>query len=109
MNKHVRIRIRRRRERGVRIDVGSAVQRRAAPSSLEVGETGMMLKDTMLYLAKQDGSRTFVSHNRAARRVARRFVAGEVLDEAMDVARALNREHISVSLDHLGENVSDAA
>lgn len=69
----------------------------------------MMLKDTMLYLAKQDGIRTFVSHNRAARRVARRFVAGEVLDEAMDVARALNREHISVSLDHLGENVSDAA
>ncbi|HST86908.1 MAG TPA: proline dehydrogenase family protein [Ktedonobacterales bacterium] len=69
----------------------------------------MMLKDTMLYLAKQDGIRAFVSHNRAARRVARRFVAGEALDEALDVARALNREHISVSLDHLGENVADAA
>lgn len=68
-----------------------------------------MLKDTMLYLAKQDGIRAFVSHNRAARRVARRFVAGEALDEALDVARALNREHISVSLDHLGENVADAA
>src|SRR5262245_17250623 len=67
-----------------------------------------MLKDTMLFLAKQDGIREFVSHNRAARRVARRFVAGETLDEAMDVTEALNRRHISVSLDHLGENVSDA-
>ena len=68
-----------------------------------------MLKDTMLYLARQDGIRKFVSHNTAARRVARRFVAGESLDDAMQVAHALNKQHISVSLDHLGENVSDAA
>src|SRR5579859_469210 len=68
-----------------------------------------MLKDTMLYLAKQDGIRHFVSTNPATRRVARRFVAGEALDEALDVTRALNRRHISVTLDHLGENVADAA
>ena len=68
-----------------------------------------MLKDTMLYLARQDGIRKFVSHNTAARRVARRFVAGESLDDAMLVAHTLNKQHISVSLDHLGENVSDAA
>lgn len=67
-----------------------------------------MLKDTMLYLAKRDGIRHFVSSNPAARRVARRFVAGEALAEALDVTRALNRQHISVSLDHLGENVTDA-
>jgi proline dehydrogenase len=48
-----------------------------------------MLKDTMLYLAKQDGIRHFVSTNPATRRV--------------------NRQHISVTLDHLGENVADAA
>jgi proline dehydrogenase len=63
----------------------------------------------MLYLARQDGIRTFVSHNPAARRVARRFVAGEALDDAMGVALALNRQGISVSLDHLGENVFDTA
>jgi proline dehydrogenase len=62
----------------------------------------------LLFLARQDGIRRFVSTNSAARRVARRFVAGEELDEAMLVARALNRQHIAVSLDHLGENVSDA-
>ena len=68
-----------------------------------------MLKDTMLYLARQDGIRKFVSHNTAARRVARRFVAGESLEDAMLVAHTLNKQHISVSLDHLGENVADAA
>jgi proline dehydrogenase len=67
-----------------------------------------MLKDTMLYLARQEGIRQFVIHNGAARKVARRFVAGERLDEAIAVTHALNGEHISVSLDHLGENVADA-
>jgi proline dehydrogenase len=69
----------------------------------------MMLKDTMLYLARQEGIRQFVSTNPAARRVARRFVAGETLGEAMAVALALNKQHISTSLDYLGENVADAA
>jgi proline dehydrogenase len=35
-------------------------------------------------------------------------VAGETLDEAIAVTHSLNGEHISVSLDHLGENVADA-
>lgn len=67
-----------------------------------------MLKDTMLYLARQDAIRQFVTHNAAVRKMSRRFVAGETLDEAIAVAHALNGEHISVSLDHLGENVADA-
>jgi proline dehydrogenase len=66
-----------------------------------------MLKDTMLFLARQDSIRHFVSSNPAARRVARRFTAGETIDEALEVAQALNRKRISVSLDHLGENVSE--
>jgi proline dehydrogenase len=68
-----------------------------------------MLKDTMLYLARQEGIRDFVIHNPTTRRVARRFVAGETLDEAIAATRPLNQRHIAVSLDHLGENVSDAA
>jgi len=67
-----------------------------------------MLKESMLYLARQEGIRTFVVGNGATRRVARRFVAGETLEEAIGVAQKLNARHISVSLDHLGENVSDA-
>ncbi|HEX6819796.1 MAG TPA: proline dehydrogenase family protein [Ktedonobacterales bacterium] len=68
-----------------------------------------MLKEPLLYLARQDSTRQFVTTNPAARRMARRFVAGETLDDAIAVTRALNARHISVSLDHLGENVSDAA
>jgi proline dehydrogenase len=41
-----------------------------------------------------------------ARRLAARFVAGETLDDAMAVSRRLNQEHITVTLDHLGESVT---
>src|SRR5438067_4416775 len=67
-----------------------------------------MLRDTLLYLAQNEGLRNFVISNRATRSVSRRFVAGEVLDDAIETARALNRQNMHVSLDHLGENVSDA-
>lgn len=67
-----------------------------------------MLKESMLFLAQQDSIRQLTQHNPIAQRVARRFVAGETLDEAIQVAHALNRHRISVSLDHLGENTSDA-
>lgn len=41
-----------------------------------------------------------------ARRLSSRFVAGDTLPEALDVSRAVNREGIAVTLDHLGENVA---
>jgi proline dehydrogenase len=47
--------------------------------------------------------------NGVSRRVARRFVAGETLDDAIEAAHAVNRAGSSVSLDLLGENVSDEA
>lgn len=40
---------------------------------------------------------------------ASRFVAGETLDQALAVARDLNRRSIQVTLDHLGEDVSTEA
>jgi len=43
----------------------------------------------------------------AGRRLSGRFVAGEALDDAVAVAEALNTEGFRVSLDHLGEHVSD--
>ncbi len=66
-----------------------------------------MLRDTLLYLAHNDKVRNFVISNRAMRGVSRCFVAGEALDEAIQVARAVNRQSMHVTLDHLGENVSD--
>ena len=41
-----------------------------------------------------------------ARRLSERFIAGETLAEALSVARKVNSEGISVTLDHLGENVT---
>ena len=43
-----------------------------------------------------------------ARRLSERFVAGETLAEALAVAKKVNSEGISVTLDHLGENVTSA-
>jgi len=47
--------------------------------------------------------------NGASRAVARRFVAGESLDDAVAVVRTLNRSGYLTSLDLLGENVADEA
>jgi proline dehydrogenase len=66
-----------------------------------------MLKGTLLYLAQNGTVRNFVVHNRATRGVSRRFVAGEALDDAIEATRALNQRNMHVSLDHLGENVTD--
>ncbi len=66
-----------------------------------------MLKNTLLYMAQNESVRHFVMSNRTARGVSRRFVAGEALDEALAVTKVLNQRGLHVSLDHLGENVSD--
>jgi proline dehydrogenase len=44
--------------------------------------------------------------SRLARRLSSRFVAGDTLADALNVSRRINREGISVTLDHLGENVT---
>ena len=44
-----------------------------------------------------------------ARRLAARFVAGDSLADGLEVARRINREGISITLDHLGENVTSLA
>jgi proline dehydrogenase len=89
----------------------AAPARRARSGSMASWEEGRatMLKEAMLTLARQQSIKGFVTHNPVGRKVARRFVAGERLDEALAVARTLNGRDISVSLDHLGENVNDAA
>jgi proline dehydrogenase len=47
-----------------------------------------------------------VTDSRPGRAVATRFVAGETLDDAMRVARELDRRRTAAMLDHLGENVT---
>jgi proline dehydrogenase len=50
-----------------------------------------------------------VSELSLAKRVARRFVAGETIEEAMAATRALNARGMLVTLDYLGESVTDEA
>ncbi len=51
--------------------------------------------------------RSTFTKTRPGRAVARRFVAGETLDEAMSVAATLVEAGCEVSLDHLGEHVTE--
>jgi proline dehydrogenase len=67
-----------------------------------------MLKQSLLYLSTAAWARNIATHFPLAKRVARRFVAGETLDEAIHVARSLNNKGIFVTLDYLGESVAKA-
>ncbi len=66
-----------------------------------------MLKGTLLYLAQNQRMHNFVLHNPVARSASHRFVAGEALNDAIRVAHTLNKQDLQVSLDLLGENVTD--
>lgn len=66
-----------------------------------------MLRSTLLYLSNQQRVFRFVRNNRLAKRFARRFVAGEALDDALGAVRALNATGITASLDLLGESVTN--
>jgi len=51
--------------------------------------------------------RSVITKTTAGRRLAHRFVAGDTLTQAVTVARQLNDAGLLVSLDHLGEEVTD--
>lgn len=67
-----------------------------------------MLRRLLLYLSGAVWARNIVTHWGLARRMARRFVAGETLDEALAVVRALNAGGLWATLDYLGESVARA-
>jgi proline dehydrogenase len=67
-----------------------------------------MLRQGFLTLSQSRGLRNFAVANPLARRVVRRFVAGETLDEAVGVIGGLNRAGLLATFDLLGENVSTA-
>lgn len=69
----------------------------------------MILRDTLLYLAQNERMHEFVVHNKLARKVSHRFVAGETLEAAIEATRELNKKNIPVALNYLGESVSDAS
>ncbi len=67
------------------------------------------LRTIILALAKFRLARRLVTGWGFAWRLASRFVAGQTLDQAIDVIRTLNARGINTTIDYLGESTTSAA
>ncbi|MCZ2815114.1 proline dehydrogenase family protein [Modestobacter sp. VKM Ac-2984] len=67
----------------------------------------MLTQKALLAAARRPGLRKVVTGTPVTRRVVERFVAGETLPEAIEVVQALAADGLAVTLDHLGEDVTD--
>lgn len=65
-----------------------------------------MLRDLMLYLSESRLARRLAREAPFSHAVARRFVAGESLEDAVRAVRSINEAGMHASLDYLGESVS---
>ncbi len=65
-----------------------------------------MMRSAMLAVTNRTATRKLITDTRAGKAVAHRFVAGNLLSEAVAAAVALNRDGLKVSMDYLGEHVS---
>lgn len=65
----------------------------------------VLLRDAMIFLSESTLARRISMHAPGARSMARRFVAGETIDDGLNAARELVARGFFVSLDYLGESV----
>ncbi len=63
----------------------------------------------LLAVTNRSVVRKMITGTRPGRALSTRFVAGETLEQAIAVALDMNRKGATVSLDHLGEHVTDRA
>lgn len=68
-----------------------------------------MVRATLLKLSESQKIAHWVTSNSTTRRMSRRFVAGETLDDAIVAAWECQRAGMMTSLDYLGENVATVA
>jgi len=66
-----------------------------------------MLRSILIYLSQAAWARRIVTGWNFSWRAASRFVAGENLQDAIEVIKGLNEMGINATLDHLGEHTSD--
>ena len=66
-----------------------------------------LVRSFFLFLSRRKQLRKWMETSAPARHLATRFVAGETLEQALAVARKLKSEGITVTLDHLGESVTN--
>ncbi len=62
-----------------------------------------MLRSLFIFLSKADWARNLITNWSLSWRMAKRFVAGEDLEDAINVVKELNSGGINATLDHLGE------
>jgi proline dehydrogenase len=67
-----------------------------------------MLRSLLIYLSQADWMRRLMMSMKIARKVALRFVAGETLEQAIDVIKELNDKSMLATLDQLGEHTDTA-
>jgi proline dehydrogenase len=65
-----------------------------------------LFRNFFLFLSTHRGVRKWMETSAGARRLTRRFIAGETLEEELDVCARLGAEGMFSALDHLGENVT---
>jgi proline dehydrogenase len=66
-----------------------------------------MLRSLLLHLSERELK--FLTTHPLVRRLARRFIAGEELPDALEVVKRLNADGFDVTLDYLGESVREAS
>ena len=64
-----------------------------------------MTRQLFLFLSRQRSVRKWMETSQSARKLTRRFVAGETLEQVVAVCERLRSDGFLCSLDHLGENV----
>jgi proline dehydrogenase len=65
-----------------------------------------LMRTFFLALSRSEALRQMMVRFGPARAMARRFVAGETLEDAVAAVQTLNEAGLSATLDHLGENVT---
>jgi proline dehydrogenase len=66
-----------------------------------------MLRSLFVHLSENRTLRSFAERSAIGRRVSGRFVAGTEIADAVRVTQTVNRAGMSVSIDNLGENVTN--
>jgi proline dehydrogenase len=66
-----------------------------------------VLRALFIWLSESKRLRHFSEHSRMGRKNSRRFVAGETIEDGMQATQAVNALGMGVSLDNLGENVTN--
>ncbi|HTS36224.1 MAG TPA: proline dehydrogenase family protein [Candidatus Solibacter sp.] len=66
-----------------------------------------MLRAFFVHLSENRALRNFAERSSLGRRVSGRFVAGIKIDDAVRATQGINRAGMSVSIDNLGENVTN--